>query len=90
MEQPTPTPLSTSSSSSQDEKQRQQEHDRTAGQPRTSGGEKPETKSEAVMEDVKQETAEHEGEDETEYPSSWKLAIVSFALALSVSSLLFV
>ncbi|KAI9663526.1 MAG: MFS sugar transporter [Alyxoria varia] len=85
MERPTPTRLSTSTShSSQDEKQRQQERERVAARSRTSGDEKPETKDQAVLEEVKQETAEHEGEDDTEYPSSWKLAIVTLALCLSV------
>lgn len=44
----------------------------------------PSTQPQAILEEAKKQTAEHEGEDETEYPSSWKLAIITLALCLSV------
>ena len=44
----------------------------------------PSNRAEAILEEVKEETAEHEGEDELEYPKAWKLAIITLALMLSV------
>lgn len=44
----------------------------------------PSTRPQAILEEAKKQTADHEGEDEIEYPSSWKLAIISLALCLSV------
>ena len=46
--------------------------------------ETPSNRAEAILEEVKEETAAHEGEDELEYPRAWKLAAITAALMLSV------
>lgn len=44
----------------------------------------PSNRAEAILEEVKEQTAENEGEDDIEYPRAWKLAVITVALALSV------
>lgn len=44
----------------------------------------PTNRVEAVLEEAKEQTTEHEGEDEIEYPKKWKLGIITLALMLSV------
>jgi len=40
----------------------------------------PSTKAQAMPQQLKQETAEDEGEDNIEYPKAWKLAIITLSL----------
>jgi hypothetical protein len=47
-------------------------------------GEIPTTKTEAVLEEIKRDTAMHEGEDDIAYPSAWKLAVIIIALCLAI------
>ena len=47
------------------------------------GGE-PSNRAEEILQEAQEQTAEHEGEDEIEYPRAWKLAIITIALMLSV------
>lgn len=44
----------------------------------------PHNQVEAVLHELKEETAAHEGEDDIEYPSSWKLGIIVVSLCLAV------
>ena len=44
----------------------------------------PSNQAEAVLEEAKEETTAHEGEDEIEYPKAWKLVMITAALMLSV------
>lgn len=46
--------------------------------------EMPKNRTEEILEEIKQETASHEGEDEQEYPSSFKLMIITAALCLGI------
>lgn len=44
----------------------------------------PSNRAEAILEEVRKETADHEGEDLIEYPRAAKLAVITLALCLSV------
>lgn len=44
----------------------------------------PANRAEEVLHELKEVTSRNEGEDDIEYPSSWKLAIITAALMLSV------
>lgn len=44
----------------------------------------PHNKAEEIAKELQEQTAAHEGEDDIEYPKSWKLAMISIGLCLSV------
>lgn len=43
----------------------------------------PANRAEEVLQELKQVTSRHEGEDEIEYPKAWRLSVIVLALCLS-------